>query len=194
MEDPLETYWTNKLDGVLPLAHDLRKQFSERWVRFHTLPDSKRYPDTGSEYDIILDRHNTIFADIFAANAGLTLVSTYYSDATTLTKNNAKLSERDPHSTLWKSIAYEDLGDDGFNEVNWHLYRSSWTWRKGVFDEILRLVVDEETDNLMIVDTKTSCLLHPYDGGLDIIASSKGERDRLRGLHTDWLSTHKSGL
>lgn len=38
----------------------------DQWVRFHSLPRSKRYADTLSEYQILLDRHNTVLSELKA--------------------------------------------------------------------------------------------------------------------------------
>jgi hypothetical protein len=36
----------------------------DRWVRFHSLPESKRYPDSQAEYAIELDRHYTVLSEL----------------------------------------------------------------------------------------------------------------------------------
>lgn len=35
-------------------------------MRFHSLPDSKRYAESEDEYAIVLDRYNTILDELFA--------------------------------------------------------------------------------------------------------------------------------
>ncbi|TQS31246.1 hypothetical protein FLW16_00640 [Microbispora sp. KK1-11] len=37
-------------------------------------------------------------------------------------------------------------------------------------------------------------LYHPYDGGADVIAPTRTERDALKERHRDWLSAHPLGL
>ncbi|WP_246273368.1 DUF3885 domain-containing protein [Phytohabitans houttuyneae] len=48
-------------------------------MRFHTLPDSKRYPGTEAEYDIILARHHTVLTELVTTRTVL-VVSAGYSD------------------------------------------------------------------------------------------------------------------
>lgn len=43
------TDWDSWLPGCEPIGHHLRRAFAERWVRFHSLPGSKRYPESDAE-------------------------------------------------------------------------------------------------------------------------------------------------
>ncbi len=46
----LATLWNARWPGLEPIAHGLRWR-SDRWVRFHSLPGSKRYADDEGEYE-----------------------------------------------------------------------------------------------------------------------------------------------
>lgn len=63
-----------------------------------------------------------------------------------------------------------------------------------MFDSIVRLIVDELITNVMIVEPDCRWLLHPYDGGMDVIAESPSARDKLKAAHSDWLSARTDGL
>jgi hypothetical protein len=67
-------------------------------------------------------------------------------------------------------------------------------WSAGRLDPLLRQVADEVIANVVLADTDLRWLYHPYDGGMDVILASSGERDVMRHRHRDWLSTHPSGL
>ena len=56
--------WEENWPGGHPVADELKYRFPDRWVRFHSLPESKRYPDTPAEYDELLHRHNTVLAEL----------------------------------------------------------------------------------------------------------------------------------
>jgi hypothetical protein len=58
----------------------------------------------------------------------------------------------------------------------------------------LRQVADDAIANVILADVGLRWLYHPYDGGMDVILSSSGERDVLRDRHRDWPSTHPAGL
>jgi hypothetical protein len=48
--------------------------------------------------------------------------------------------------------------------------------------------------NVMITDVTLRWLYHPYDGGMDVILPTTAERNSLRRRHSEWLSTHPTGL
>ncbi len=46
------------------------------------------------------------------------------------------------------------------------MFAIEWDWVSGVFDPILRLVADDEIEDVMIVATDCMWLFHPYAGGM----------------------------
>ena len=69
--------------------------------------------------------------------------------------------------------------DADFNHPSyWHVFASEREWRPGIFDPLVRLIADDVVANVMIVAPDCGWLLHPYDGGMDVIAESQAERDR----------------
>jgi len=38
-----ETLWTLNYPDTVPIAHLFKHDYSDRWFRIHSLPDSKRY-------------------------------------------------------------------------------------------------------------------------------------------------------
>jgi hypothetical protein len=60
----LTKLWHQRWPGCSKMPYELRG-VHDRWVRFHTLPASKRYPETEYEYEYeyeyILGRHNTFW-------------------------------------------------------------------------------------------------------------------------------------
>lgn len=74
----LSDLWEQQWPGCSKLLYLLRG-LQDRWVRFHTLPDSKRYPGTEAQYDIILARHHTVLTDLVTTPTVL-VVTAGYSD------------------------------------------------------------------------------------------------------------------
>jgi hypothetical protein len=60
LADTVRAAWQRRWPQCPAIAHRLRVCYPERWVRFHSLPGSKRHAEAASEYAIILDRHNTV--------------------------------------------------------------------------------------------------------------------------------------
>lgn len=45
--------WRNAFGETAPIGYQLKDIFPERWLRVHSLPESKRYADSKEEYAII---------------------------------------------------------------------------------------------------------------------------------------------
>ena len=58
----------------------------------------------------------------------------------------------------------------------------------------MRSAADDTIANVMIVHPDCRWVLHPYDGGMDVIAESPSDRDWLRTAYKDWLSAQADGL
>jgi hypothetical protein len=60
----LSIRWADRWGVTPPVGHMLRGR--DTWVRFHSLPESKRYADTTEESDEILRRHHTLLNELAA--------------------------------------------------------------------------------------------------------------------------------
>jgi hypothetical protein len=186
--------WQERFPNCEPISHRVRDAFRERWVRFHSLPESKRYPEDASEYQILFQRHSCILSELLGTERRVVLLTTGYSETPEPVRTYTQLDAFDSNATPWQTVALHVLERDFSNPNYWHVFASEWEWRAGLFDPLIRLVADDAVANVMIVHPTCRWLLHPYDGGMDVIAESPAERDRLRAAHEDWLSEHASGM
>jgi hypothetical protein len=189
--DALTRLWDQRWPGCSKVPYELRGA-RDRWVRFHTLPGSKRYPDSESEYEIILRRHNEVLAEL-AIRPALLVVTSGYSEHPRPQDpgRSPETIAAQPDASYWTSACMDD--EPGFE--SWiHLYVSQTVWSVGCVNPLLRLVADNVIANVLLADVSLRWLYHPYDGGMDVILPSSAERDALRDRHRDWLSTQPSGL
>jgi hypothetical protein len=187
--------WDNWFPGCPPVAYLLRDAFPDRWVRFHSLPGSKRYPESEAEYTTLLGRHNRVLEDLHRPVHPVTLLSTGYSDSPQWVRRQPELLSLDPEAVPWRTVAMHELEGLGFDDPTyWHLFASKWEWRAGTFDPLVRLVADDVLANVMMVAVDGRWLLHPYDGGMDVLLDSTAARNRLKVTHPDWLSKRSDGL
>ena len=188
------TDWQTQFPHCEPVGYHLRVAFPDRWVRFHSLPESKRYPESATEYTTVLERHNRILGEIVREGEAVCLLTTGYSSSTEPIRSYAELLELDPGAVPWRTVAMHHE-DGNFTDPNfWHVFVSTWHWSPGTFDPLVRLVADDVLANIMIVAPDCKWLLHPYDGGMDVILESKTERDKLKALYPSWLPFRPDGL
>jgi hypothetical protein len=187
----LSMLWDERWPGCSKLPYALRGD-RDRWIRFHTLPGSKRYPGTEAEYRIILTRHNTVLGELVTGPAVL-VVTAGYSDACE-PPQSCRSSETvavHPKAAYWTSVCMDD--EPGFE--SWmHLYVSQTPWSVGCLDPLLREVADDVIANVLVADSDLRWLYHPYDGGIDVLLPSTADRDSIRDRHRDSLSTQPGGL
>ncbi|MFC7384137.1 DUF3885 domain-containing protein [Sphaerisporangium rhizosphaerae] len=97
-----ERWQANWLDCP-PVGHELKRFHGSRWVRFHSLPESKRYADTPAEYEILPRRHNTVLSELFEGQE----VFRYGWGVTLGAETSATITGYRPHQVPpeWKQIA-----------------------------------------------------------------------------------------
>ncbi|MEU2617159.1 hypothetical protein ABZ642_03190 [Streptomyces sp. NPDC007157] len=188
--DRLSTLWQRRYPKGPPIAHELRTAYNDRWIRFHSLPGSKRYPETEDEYAIVLHRYNTILDELFAGT-DIYVVTVAWSWEPGGPELPPERHEAHPEGTLWTTLAHEDDPD---LHTYTHLYADRRPWRPGTVDDILREVTDDVLSGVIITDSGLTRVHHPYDGGADVIAASSEERNQLRDSHHDWLPRNPEGL
>jgi hypothetical protein len=185
--------WPRQFPGCPPIAHQLRTAFPDRWVRFHSLPESKRYPEDEAEYATVLHRHTRILDELTRTEREVVLLTTGYSD-TPEPIRQPELPLLNPGANLWRTLPIHELDQWFDTPTYWHLFAGITEWQPGLFDPLIRLVAVDAISNVMIVNPECRWLLHPYDGGMDVILESPAARDRLKSAHPDWLSRHPAGL
>lgn len=181
----LTELWRQPWPGCPPVGYKLRDPYRDVWVRFHSLPESKRYPEDESEYTVVLERYNTVLDELFAG-ADVYVI-------TPLWTTEADVPSVEPGTGYWQSLLVEDDPDPGFRTYC-HLSATRRPWQRGCIDSLLRDTADDKVAGILITDTRLQRVHHPYDGGADVFLATSGERDQLRDRHADWLSGHPSGL
>ena len=185
--------WQQRFADCEPIAHRLRTALPARWVRFHSLPGSKRYPEDEGEYNTVLERHNCILGELLGPERRVVLLTTGYSETPDAVPPYPELRTLDPDAKPWRSVPMHDL-EGSADPCFWHVFASEWEWQPGLFDPIVRPVADDVVRNVMVVAPDCRWLLHPYDGGMDVILDSPADRGRFRSSHRDWLSSRPDGL
>ncbi|MER7755980.1 hypothetical protein [Kitasatospora sp. NPDC097643] len=176
--------WERQWPGGPPIGYEIGEEHGDVWVRFHSLPESKRYPGDEAEYAVALERYNTVLDELFAGQ------EVYVSTPVWTGTPEAPAGGGGVH---WRSWLYRDDPDPEFRSYC-HVFVERREWRYGCLDALLRRVADDEVSGVIITDTAMRRLYSPYDGGADVFLASPDERDRLRERHADWLSRRPDGL
>lgn len=187
MMQTIDNAWRALTNDAPPIAHDLRITCGPRWVRFHSLPESKRYAESEQEYCEILKRHDAIVSTFAADGDLLHLLTAGYSATQSPVRSYTELDTLDPNSEPWRSVQIEEAW-------YYHVFRSTFRWSTGAAHPILRLVADDIVREVVFVAEDGRWAYHPYDGGGDLICPDAETRNELAARYREWLSEHPLGL
>ena len=182
----LTTRWRERWPGRPPLAPgepSSLEDYDARWVRFHSLPESKQWPDTQDERFEILSRHSIALTET-VEQYGCAELTVIVQDYNTNDLFGGWTKKHLPGSWPWTS--WRDPGDD--EDDPFVYYWVAPMTSIGELDELL-LLAAEGTGNAMVTDSQMTWLYIPYDGGADVYLPSSTERDEFRDRHPEWRPT-----
>jgi hypothetical protein len=176
--DEFLSSWNQRYSGILPMRDSINhRTFPNRWMRIHSLPLSKRYPDNKAEWDILLHRQNKLIDYLVPHGTEIQFVFNWI--------------EKDNY--LFKSFNLEPLGifQTAEGELIYESYFMQTTWESGTDNPILMMIADETLRAFIIAP---DCLIGPYDGGVDVILKDPHTCYALKRQFKDWLSARPDGL
>lgn len=187
--DPL-AWWHSKFGDVAPRGYLLRRHLTAQWVRFHSLPDSKRYAESLDEHAEIQHRHALIASAIFNANEPLYIFRVHGDEAKLRGKARHQLVGRQFREAA-AAVPPESLGQD--SEDRMYVRSLVSKWKPDFFEAAIRLLADGEEVGVAFVSPSTKNIFCPYDGGMDVFTFSLSA-EALRARFAGWLSPRPDGL
>lgn len=176
--------WRAWYPGAVPRGWAMRPH-RDRWLRVHSLPEGKRYPETEGERRLLLSRHNAAADAIVGAESCVLLG---YDDVGRYTLP----SDHPLRGWLPDAPPVMRLAPEGEDAEAASIFAGRVSWRPGILDGPL-LEVAEDRLRLMLLSWESGAAYAPYDGGADLFRSSQAERDVARARFSDWLSADESG-
>ncbi|MCJ2131477.1 hypothetical protein [Methylobacterium sp. E-045] len=176
MNEQFRTDWSRFHHNLEPTGWLLRSG-SIPWVRFHALPDSKRYAEDATERATILARAYALAAEVLGEGAPCWMI---------VSRTGEEVAGTAP-ALEW---TYDDDGDLSI----WRSYVSLIEWRTGEHDQVLTDIAEWKTANEVWMARATGEIFAPYDGGFDLFLSDWTRVAFLKQKWADWLSSHPEGL
>jgi|SRR5690554_559389 len=187
--------WTTSYPDIIPISHFFRHDYTNRWFRIHSLPESKRYAENDKKWDILLTRQNQIINDLFSDNVKVFLVTGEYNwdERTAFITDEEKVFK--PYSFL--RLDNIDLFEINSNEYDKEdIYRPAFaetTWTVNSHDNLLKAIAKDRT-RAFFVSFDKNIIIAPYDGGVDFILKDNQTRDNYKEKYKHWLSEREDGL
>ena len=162
-------------------------------MRIHSLPGSKRYPDSAAELSILLARQNTLATSILGEETPCVVVANPEYDPRLLARARGQRQLAGLALSPFMTVAATNPIEGG---APWSipLSASRITWRTRGLDDVLTDVANHLIGPFLIAAESTGRVYAPYDGGADVFVGSSAERDEVRGKFASWMSSDPSGL
>lgn len=185
----LTAAWSRELGTAAPLGNELRKALPERWVRLYYLPQGERMVTTASQRAEVEHRFSSLLAVLGAPEEEQVVVTTCGWGAPAPAARPTGLAALLPAS-YWRDVA-----DPHPDYQPASVYATAVVVASPALTEfLLDWVAVDRTAEVIVAPADFSWLIHPYDGGFDVIARSQAERDDLASRFPGWLSDRADGL
>ena len=190
-----EQFWKETYALTPPIPHLFKRAYSTRWLRVHSLPEAKRYPDNDLEWSILLDRQKSFLTDLLGSEDSILLVTGEYFNPTSPLIFSPHPCLHHLSFTKLSPIALAMI--DGNEEYDpGERYQPFCAPVDGSIVTNESLLQDIANDELRVffVSFEHDLLIAPYDGGVDIIFKDEVTKDHYKTKYKNWVSSRRDGL
>ncbi len=167
---------------AFPLSHLMRSEFPEYWLRIHSLPESKRYPEDETERQIVFDRYSRFGSALLGERARCLVLQSRFKGF----QRSAELMPELEWTQIHRVVESE--------EDAWDSWMAHTTWDAAALRTLLMAIADDREAHIAFVSEVTDCVFIPYDGGADGFSFDTALLQRLREEFAPWRSAHPLGL
>ena len=184
-ENPI-SWWRANFGEIAPVGNVLIMHRQADWLRIHSLPESKRYPDTPEEMDEVVRRNKVLASRLFSVGEQIFIFRSISHNL----EDSMQLMQPSPdgHNLFRASASPDSPEDDDF----FITVAEIASWPCPGFSDTVRNIADEEERMISFVSAATGNILCPYDGGTDSFTSATVSK-QLSNDYATWLSSHPSG-
>jgi hypothetical protein len=177
----MSAFDNDKFSEIYPISFIMRKAISDFWVRIHSLPESKRYPEDEMEWKILFGRHRALTEEVLAEGGPCRVHFTLFDDA--------GFSENLTPSLDWGNIRARSYSDD----ETLYTRTAETVWSFDTFKPWIRRRSDDDLGWISFHSLDTDAIYSPYDGGADVFSLDPTFIAKIRSRFSAWKSPHPSG-
>ncbi|WP_116795545.1 hypothetical protein [Flavobacterium sp. 103] len=194
-KEEFKTFWNLMYPNTIPISYLFKNNHSQKWFRIHSLPKSKRYPESENEWGILLERQNQIITDLFGENEKILLVTGEYNwgERTTFITDEEEVFKQ------YKFLRLDNIDMFEYNSDDYdkgEIYRPAFAeiiWNLNHYDKLLKEIAINNVSAFFVSIVK-NIIVVPYDGGIDFIFKDSQTRDSYKEKYKEWLSEREDGL
>lgn len=189
--EPL-AWWFSRFTEVPPVGHVLRACLHGNWTRFHSLPESKRYPTDESEYAELLRRHLAVAGELFTVGEPLYVYRSHLGERKLKGKHRHQVAGRQLRDAVVE-LPSNASGALHCLDEQYSVRALSTRWIPDFFGHLTRRVANWEEVGVTLVAPSTKNIYCPYDGGMDIFAFSVSPA-LLEAKFRSWMSSREDRM
>ncbi len=195
-KEEFQTLWTLNYPDTVPISYLLKHDYSDRWFRIHSLPESKRYAEDEDEWETLISRQNEIISDFFGQETPILIVTGEYNWG-----DNRQIHVTEDEE-IFKPFSFLRLDNIALNKIDAEqydepdIYRPAFArtiWKPNYHDKLLREIANDNTRAFFISFDK-NVIVAPYDGGVDFVLKDSLTKEYYKNKYKQWLSEREDGL
>lgn len=186
--------WRRYHPGLFPIGYLLRRDGAKHWLRFHSLPESRRYAETQDEWRLLLWRQNELAKKVLG-DEPCWLVQTHW----VTPAGEVDIADADDPFRATRELGllfafqFKD-SQEGEEDKLWNVHALLSEWSAVRFDAVLRDIAEYRAAPTLWMSSTSGAIFAPYDGGVDLFLPSQSTVASLVSAYPDWLSSHPAGL
>lgn len=195
-KEDFQKIWTLNYPETVPISYLFKHDYSDKWFRMHSLPESKRYADDENEWKILLSRQNEIITDLFGVETPILIVAGEYNwgDNRAIHVTGEEEIFKSFSFILLDNIELNNIDPEQYDELD--IYRPAFAqtiWKPNYHNKFLREIA---TDNIraFFVSFDKNVIVAPYDGGVDFVLKDSLTKEYYKNKYRQWLSEREDGL
>lgn len=155
----------------------------------HSLPESKRYPESKKDELELLNRHRRV------ASAALDI-----QDLTLFVGIDSNNSKEFFEQFRWaKALNFTEfnaynIADEDEDSYYLHIFQTEFDWSEIIFNQIVLDVANENISSVTFFCQSSGNVYAPYDGGADLFFPKNEKLIQLKKQFSSWLSKRKDSL
>lgn len=184
----IEAAWRSQFGQFGPAAFLSRQAAPDRWIRIHSLPDSKRYPETDADRDEILCRHLAVAESVIGDTECILFVTRF---GPSIDPARASLSDLGglPFLHLDDLSISEEDEDDSIQ-----FFAAPFIASPSNLRPLILAVANDTTGSVLLANFHRASAYAPYDGGADLFFPSSNQASAAADRWQSWLSSRQDRL
>ena len=185
-------WWQSEIGSIAPVGFALRRYLNLNWTRFHSLPESKRYPESEDERAELLRRHSLVTAELFSPGERLYVFQSRFPvSRRQLRQKHAVAGRQLREASVMLAV---NTGTVATEDDDILVTRALETkWKPDFYERLVTEVASERESLVALAAPNSKNVYCPYDGGMDVFSFSVSPSD-LEKKFSGWLSDRPDKL